>query len=181
MPLGARLVIAAAMAVLGAAGVQAGQSAGSWTDPPARTPSVQPEAEPAKEAPKAAAPAPAAQQAAPPVARAEAPRKPARAARRETRRTTARPRVAARAVPRVQEERRAVYAARPAPRRLRYAEPMPVGIAPLPGETMADPRMERLSSAEAAGYLVVRRRTVVYPDGRAIRIYRPLEAGDEFD
>ena len=45
----------------------------------------------------------------------------------------------------------------------------------------AVPSLERLGSAEAAGYLVVRRRTIVYPDGRAIRIYRPAEEGGLFD
>lgn len=177
MPLGSRLVLALVMAVLGSAGARAGQSAGSWTDPPARAPAPQ------SEAPAAAAPpkveAPPVQRAAPPVARAETPRKPAKAVRREARRVTPqRPRIVARAAPReARVERRVVQAA---PRRLRYAEPLPVGVVPT-REAMADPRLERLGSAEAAGYLVVRRRTIVYPDGRAIRIYRPAEEGGLFD
>ena len=38
-----------------------------------------------------------------------------------------------------------------------------------------DQRLDRLSTAVGSGYLVMRRRTVEYPDGRVIRFYRPVE------
>ncbi|GJD35861.1 hypothetical protein [Methylobacterium aerolatum] len=40
-----------------------------------------------------------------------------------------------------------------------------------------DERFDRLSTAVPSGYLVMRRRTIEYPDGRTIRIYRPAEDG----
>ena len=47
-----------------------------------------------------------------------------------------------------------------------------------PGYT--DERLDRLSSAQAAGYLVVRRRTVQFPDGRTLRVYRPDDGGEPY-
>lgn len=41
-----------------------------------------------------------------------------------------------------------------------------------------DARLERLGPAVHSGYLVMRRRTVEYPDGRVIRFYRPADEGD---
>jgi hypothetical protein len=48
------------------------------------------------------------------------------------------------------------------------------------GPGYADERLERLGAAEAAGYLVVRRRTVEFPDGRSLRVYRPDDEGEPF-
>jgi hypothetical protein len=53
------------------------------------------------------------------------------------------------------------------------------GYGPGYGAGYADERLDRLSSAAAAGYVVVRRRTVVFPDGRTLRVYRPDE-GEPF-
>ncbi|WP_331294053.1 hypothetical protein [Methylobacterium radiotolerans] len=47
-----------------------------------------------------------------------------------------------------------------------------------PGYT--DDRLDRLSSAQAAGYVVVHRRTVQFPDGRTLRVYRPDDEGEPF-
>ncbi|MGU3420160.1 hypothetical protein ACLBYB_17305, partial [Methylobacterium sp. D54C] len=43
-----------------------------------------------------------------------------------------------------------------------------------------DDRLDRLSSAQAAGYVVVHRRTVQFPDGRTLRVYRPDDEGEPF-
>ena len=48
------------------------------------------------------------------------------------------------------------------------------------GPGYADERLERLRAAEAAGYLVVRRRSVEFPDGRSLRVYRPDDEGEPF-
>ncbi|MGT2479962.1 hypothetical protein ACU4GR_16300 [Methylobacterium oryzae CBMB20] len=56
----------------------------------------------------------------------------------------------------------------------------PTGTAPAYAPGYVDERLDRLSSAEAAGYLVVRRRTVQFPDGRTLRVYRPDDAGEAF-
>lgn len=198
MPHGARTSLAALILLFGIGAVTAEPAPGTtWTDPPAH--------KPAAEVPdrKAAAPAPAAT-AAPstPAAVAEqarptrAPRKtaarraPARTApsRIATRRTAPnrvaaaphRPRVAT-ASPRVIAGPRIAAEAPPLPPAggYGYARYRPYGYGPGYGPGYADERFDRLSSAEAAGYLVVRRRTVVFPDGRALRVYRP-DDGEPF-
>ncbi len=76
-----------------------------------------------------------------------------------------------------------VYAAPPYP----YA-PLPVGrvAGPVDGErnpifSGGDDRMRRIAAAQAAGYLVVRARSVQYPDGRMMRSYRAYEDDDGLD
>ena len=120
---------------------------------------------------------------------------------REVRRT--RPPVVAeaprRATPRPAER----HAVRPAPRRViaraytprsfapappyPYA-PLPVGrvVGPVDGErnpifAEGDDRTRRIAAAQAAGYLVVRARSVQYPDGRMMRSYRPYDEDDGID
>ncbi|MCJ2053312.1 hypothetical protein [Methylobacterium sp. J-070] len=187
MPHGARTRLAALILLLGVGGASAEPAAGTtWTDPPTHKPAA--ETAPARrETP--AAPAPTAT--ATPAAAA-----PARAARRT---------VAARRPP---ERRITRSAAQPvrrvaaAPRRPRFVAARPrriytpqvVAVVPPAGPPegdaryraygygpgYADERLERLSSAEAAGYLVVRRRTVQFPDGRTLRFYRPDDGGEPF-
>jgi hypothetical protein len=60
-----------------------------------------------------------------------------------------------------------------------YARYRPYGYGPGYGPGYADERLDRLHSAESAGYLVVRRRTVQFPDGRTLRVYRP-DDGEPF-
>ncbi|MCJ2140115.1 hypothetical protein [Methylobacterium sp. E-066] len=182
MPYGARTSLAALILslALSATGARAEQASG-WTDPPAR-----------KAAP-AASPAEA-QKAVPPPASTPAAAAPARKA------------VAARAVPKRVATRHPAPALKPVaviPHRPRVAaapaRPIRphrmVAIAPPPpplpdgypryraynyGPGYADERLERLRAAEAAGYLVVRRRSVEFPDGRSLRVYRPDDEGEPF-
>ena len=115
-----------------------------------------------------AAPAPA------PARKAVARRAPARPAAIARREAPARKRVAAvRRPPR----RLAAMPAQQQPQDPRLGGYRPSGYAQgyVPG--YADEAMERLKAAEAAGYLVVRRRSVEFPDGRSLRTYRPLEDG----
>ncbi len=201
MPHGARTSLAALMLVLGIGGASAESVATTWTDPPAHK-AASPKA-PAAD-PKAAAPAPSAStQAATPAAatetRAGAARRKAVAARRAPERKTAR---AASAPKRVDAARRARVAAAPA--RTVRGTPQVVAAAPPPPEGYAryraynygpgygygyapgyasgytDDRLDRLSSAQAAGYVVVHRRTVQFPDGRTLRVYRPDDEGEPF-
>jgi hypothetical protein len=209
MPHGARTSLAALILLLGIGAVSAEPTPGTtWRDPPAHkpaaeapgpdrtappTPAAAPAASSASSATASAPPTPAAvaEQARP----ARAPRKtaarraPAQAApsRIATRRTapnrvaatTRRPRVAA-ASPRVAAGPRIAAEAPPLPPgAYGYARYRPYGYGPGYGPGYADERLDRLSSAEAAGYLVVRRRTVVFPDGRALRVYRP-DDGEPF-
>ena len=44
-----------------------------------------------------------------------------------------------------------------------------------------DERSRRIREAEEAGFLVVRSRTVEFPDGRRMRTYTPYEETDDFD
>ena len=76
-----------------------------------------------------------------------------------------------------------MYAAPPYP----YA-PLPVRrvAGPVDGErnpifTDGDDRTRRIAAAQAAGYLVVRARSVQYPDGRMVRRYRPYDDDDGLD
>jgi pyruvate/2-oxoglutarate dehydrogenase complex dihydrolipoamide acyltransferase (E2) component len=196
MPYGARLTLAALIVVVGFGGASAEPAPGTtWTDPPAHKPAAQ--KAPAAE-PKAAAPAPVAATpaAAAPVAR-PAPRK-AVAARRTPERRVARgpsphakrvaaaprrARVAAAPVRTFRDPQRAVAVAPPPPPAAEgYARYRAYGYGPGYGyaPVYTDDRLDRLSSAQAAGYLVVRRRTVQFPDGRTLRVYRPEDEGDPF-
>jgi hypothetical protein len=197
MPHGARTSLAALILLLGVGGVSAEPAAGTtWRDPPTHKPAAEKAGETASAADrKAAPPAATASTASTPAAASPAVRP--RAARR----------VAARPAP---ERRAARVAAAPrrvaaAPRRTRtaaaparsfrapqvaaaapppppeaYARERPYGYGPGYGPGYADERLDRLSSAEAAGYLVVRRRTVQFPDGRTLRFYRPDDDGEPF-
>ncbi|WP_375463454.1 hypothetical protein [uncultured Methylobacterium sp.] len=44
-----------------------------------------------------------------------------------------------------------------------------------------DEGARRIAAAQAAGYLVIRSRSVQFPDGRVLRTYRPYEGDDAFD
>ena len=66
--------------------------------------------------------------------------------------------------------------------------PLPVGrvVGPVDGErnpifAEGDDRTRRIAAAQAAGYLVVRARSVQYPDGRMVRSYRPYDEEDGLD
>ncbi|SDO35369.1 hypothetical protein SAMN05216360_12050 [Methylobacterium phyllostachyos] len=179
MPHGARTSLAALILLLGVGSATAEPAAGTtWTDPPVHKPAAE------APAPKAVAPAST------PAAVAEAAR-PAPARKAAARKTGARP--VRSAVRRTAPRRVAAAAHRPriaaaSPRAI--VGPRVVALAPPPegyaryrsygyGPGYADGRLDRLSSAEAAGYVVVRRRTVVFPDGRTLRVYRP-DDGEPF-
>lgn len=163
MPHGVRSSLIAALLCTGFAAHAADGS--TWTDPPPR----QPEA--AKSAPRAVAPqTPAA--VSPPV------RKEARAKRRKAeapRKIAVRHRhvrVAHEAPPpRAVSARAPRIVAMAPPRRYVYRTYSEAGFPP----SYEDQRLDRLSTAVGSGYLVMRRRTVEYPDGRVIRFYRPVE------
>jgi hypothetical protein len=199
MPHGARTSLAALILLLGVGGATAEPATGTtWTDPPTHKPAGASASDR-----KAAAPAPAAAPTAstPAAVAAEArpvPAKRERAARHAPTRTTATRSAPAR-----------IAARRPAPERLAaavrrtrvaaappralvdprvvamvpppegYARYRPYGYGPGYSLGYADERLDRLHSAEAAGYLVVRRRTVQFPDGRTLRVYRP-DDGEPF-
>ncbi|SFL26673.1 hypothetical protein [Methylobacterium pseudosasicola] len=186
MPYGARPSLAALILslTLGVTGAGA-QSASGWTDPPARkpaAPSASP-AEPQKAAPPpastpaAAAPATARKAvAAQPVRKRLATRHAAPAAKRVAA-TPHRPRIAAAAPARtIRAPRMVAVAPPPPPPRDDYPRYRAYNYGP----GYADERLERLRAAEAAGYLVVRRRTVEFPDGRSLRVYRPDDEGEPF-
>lgn len=66
--------------------------------------------------------------------------------------------------------------------------PLPVGrvVGPTDGERNpifeeGDDRTRRIAAAQAAGYLVVRARSVQFPDGRTVRSYRPYDEDDGAD
>ena len=201
MPHGARITLAALILLLGVGGAAAEPAQGTtWTDPPSHKQAADkpPAAERivAKPAPPAATPA-ASQLARPAVAeRKTARRTPVRQVQvrhvpvRQAARTSYAPAARRRAV--------AERPMRTAPAPIRMARgPQIVAIAPPPeayaryraygygpgyGYTpgYTDERLDRLSSAQAAGYLVVRRRTVQFPDGRTLRVYRPDASGEPF-
>lgn len=183
-----RLAIAAfALALLPALALaQTTPAPRAWTDPPAR------EAAPTAEAPKPAETPRAATVKAAPAPRTAA--RPVRAARtasvhpapraKVTAHPTAARRVAA-ASPRLRGAghdpavrvvtmRAAPYAGPP----VRYgyvveaapARPMSYG-----SMSYEDMRAARIRRAEEAGYIVVRSRSVEFPDGRRLRTYRPLD------
>ncbi|MHC2106130.1 hypothetical protein [Methylobacterium sp.] len=188
MPYGARTSLAALVLALalGATGARA-EPASGWTDPPARK--VAPAASPAEaqkaDPPPASTPAAAAPArkavAARPTQKRVATRRPAPEAKRvaTTRGATTahRSRVAAAAARPMRPHRMVAVAPPPPP-------PLPDGYpryrAYNYGPGYADERLERLRAAEAAGYMVVRRRTVEFPDGRSLRVYRPDDEGEPF-
>ncbi|WP_267427405.1 hypothetical protein [Methylobacterium sp. GC_Met_2] len=199
MPHGARTSLAALILLIGVGGATAEPAAGTtWTDPPTHKPAAE---APASDR-KAPAPAAAPTASTPAAVAAEARPAPAKrkmAARHAPARTTAArsapARIAARrASPERLEAsvRRARTAAAP-PRAIvgprvvalvppppeGYARYRPYGYGPGYGPGYADERLDRLHSAAAAGYLVVRRRTVQFPDGRTLRVYRP-DDGEPF-
>lgn len=63
-------------------------------------------------------------------------------------------------------------------RRPAYAQRPPEGR--FEGFVM-DERSRRIRAAEEAGFLVVRSRTVEFPDGRRMRAYAPYEGPNDFD
>ena len=183
MPIRSPLSLGLALAALALApsGTRAEPPAGTWTDPPARS-TAPPRTETAPE--RSAKPsARTADGAAPERVEPVVKKKSVRAAR------TVAPRraVAARPVKRPESVVRSATV-----RPIRVARPLhrdwpPASVvvrAPDPYRPVQvydprDPRLERLWSAEDAGYLAVRGRHVAYPDGRVLRIYRP--SGDEED
>jgi hypothetical protein len=92
------------------------------------------------------------------------------APRRQAVRTVARAPAAAPAVRRV-AQRPAPYAARPPVVRYSYGV-VPDSTGPFVYE---DDRARRIRQAQEAGYLVVRSRSIEFPDGRRLRTYRPYE------
>jgi pyruvate/2-oxoglutarate dehydrogenase complex dihydrolipoamide acyltransferase (E2) component len=189
MPHGARSSLAALILFLGVGGASAEPAAGTtWTDPPTHKPAA--EKAPAADT-KAAAPAQTANTpAAAPEAKPASPAPQSVATRRTPDRRAARgptPAKRVAAAPRrphvAAHTRRArtpqVAAVAPLPPQ-GYARYRPYGYGPGYGPGYADERLERLSSAEAAGYLVVRRRTVQFPDGRTLHFYRPEDEGEPY-
>lgn len=177
MPIGMRssliaLALCTGFGAAWAAGSSGGDKPSTWSDPPARTEAAKPAAQAAK--PPLPAAASAAQQKER-VAKRATPRRERSAERRKS------PRVA-KASPRASRHH---YAARRAPPmigtaptgpRVVYREYPAYSAATYPPD-YDDERLDRLSTAVPSGYLVMRRRTVEYPDGRTLRIYRPAQDG----
>ena len=194
------LLVGLALGAMPAEAQQAAPASSGWTDPPPRgtTPAARSSATPAKqvEAP-AAAPEPAK-----PASAQTAEIRPEPAAAKTHRplahREPRRARTVVEAPARRQVDRSRVLVMRDAvrPRRSaghrtapRFVEVrpyplpetglLPVGrVAASDGRRMAafdDDRANRLAAAQAAGYLVVRARSVRFPDGRVLRTYRPYE------
>jgi hypothetical protein len=197
MPHGARTSLAILILALGTGGASAEPAAGSsWTDPPARKPAAEtsrPIADQKAAAPAAApaTPAAASQAVRPPPAARKAvaarripERTVSRSAPRPAKRLAAAPRRAhvAATPPRTLRNPRFVAIAPPPPQSDRYLRDRPYGYGYGSGygANYADDRLERLRAAEAAGYLVVRGRTVQFPDGRTLRVYRPVDSGEPF-
>lgn len=162
-----------------------------WTDPPAKTEPSSKTVPSAKTAPSSPPSQAATTQSAPSKQAVSVDRPTTRT--RVSTRVAAKPRraetrVEARAVTRM---RRTVAerplatqpsATRPVPARITgrpaYAQRMPVGRFESFG---MDERSRRIREAEEAGFLVVRSRTVEFPDGRRMRTYTPYEEPDDFD
>lgn len=154
----------------------------AWTDPPARE-----TAGPKVEAPK---PVEAVKAATVPAAQPSAPR-PGR-----TKAASVRPAPRAKVAARAPVPRRQVVGTAPRLRgpgqdsgfrvvtvRPRSYVPAPVirygyvvGEMPVRPMVYDDGRAARIRQAEEAGYLVVRSRSVEFPDGRRLRTYRPVDA-----
>ncbi len=176
MPTGMRssFIALALCSLIGVA--QAASPASTWLDPPPR----------GTDANKAVAPTP--KPSTPAAFATEQPSHPpagmavSRPKRVATRRTPPKARIATRSPPRhrhVAVSRRPSVPSRMASIRPPFvAQAYPAYRAVDYPQDYEDARLERLSSAVHSGYLVMRRRTVEYPDGRVIRIYRPAEDGD---
>ncbi|KAA0125124.1 hypothetical protein CIW48_05200 [Methylobacterium sp. P1-11] len=199
MPHAARTGLAALMLALGLGSASAESVATTWTDPPAHKPAAEkaPAADQKVAAPAPAATTPAASTRARPassrrkaVAARHVPEKTARAASPGAKRVAATPRrarVVAAPTRTIRSAPQSVAAAPPPPpegyaRYRAYNYGPGYGYAPAYGyaQGYTDDRLDRLSSAQAAGYVVVRRRTVQFPDGRTLRVYRPDDEGEPF-
>jgi hypothetical protein len=176
MPTGIRNSVYAMVlaSVLGSA--QAATPATTWSDPPAhKTEAEKPAAPAAKPVPPTAATEPRTE---PTSGMAVSPRR-----KTVTRRATPKVRSASRVIPR---PRQVVVARHPVatPRAIASRPLVMVGAYPayrvvdLPPD-YEDARLERIGPALRSGYLVMRRRTITYPDGQVIRIYRPAEGDDD--
>ena len=191
MPHGARTPLAALIMSLALAAPAAWAEPGStWTDPPARKPA--PVTSPAEARtpapPSASTPAASTTAAKAPVAARKAVAARSAPQRMATHRAAPAPesaplrvaahraRVAA-APARIARPHRMVTIAPPPPPQSRYWS---YGYGPGYGSGYADDRLERLRAAEAAGYMVVRRRTVEYPDGRSRGVAGPDAEGDRY-
>lgn len=164
MPFGGRSSLIALLLCSSAAAQAAGETSSTWTDPPARAPEAgKPSAPPTP----AAISEPRRQESKTIGKTSSAVRKTAtrRAHLRVARRV---PHLAPSPVPRV------LAAASPRPTMHRYHAYRVYSAAGFPPD-VEDERLDRLSSAVGSGYLVMRRRTVEYPDGRVIRYYRPAD------
>lgn len=200
MPVGARgilgtaLLMGLALGALPAGAQETTPASRGWTDPPQRgaapaardaAPAKQVETPAAAPEPAKAASAKAVETAPGPVAarradvRTAAHREPRQArivAEARPRRSAGRPHIVTREAVRP----RRVAAGRAAPRFVE-AQPyaLPVGrVMGFDGGRMPafdDDRANRLAAAQAAGYLLVRARSVQFPDGRVLRTYRPYE------
>lgn len=203
-PLGLSVVLAAL--VLAQAGARAEPSAGTWTDPPAKS-----AAKSAVEPPEPPGAGVAQERGARSVGAKSVGAKSTETKSTETKSAETKSAETGSATPRAEPvKRKPVRAVRaPAPRRTVAARPVrrpepvvrsatvrPVRVArPLhrdwpPAEPVyvapraydpRDPRLERLWSAEEAGYLAVHGRHVAYPDGRTLRIYRPSRDDEDLD
>lgn len=193
---GARTSLAALILALGLGGASAESVATTWTDPPAHKPATEkaPAADQKAAAPATAASTPAAATKVRPTpakrtavaARREPERKAARGPSSTAKRFAAAPRRAriAAAPARMIRSGPQIAAAAPPPPPEGYARYRAYNYGPGYGYGYApddtDDRLDRLSSAQAAGYVVVRRRTVQFPDGRTLRVYRPDPEGEPF-
>ncbi|UMY17372.1 hypothetical protein MMB17_22565 [Methylobacterium organophilum] len=190
-------------------GREARPGQGSWTDPPARTAAPDKSAESAKAAERAApvagARAPSSQERQRPekVAR-QSPTPAASGLARPPRRATAQRTRTVKAAPAKARPTRVATRSRP-PRReagpvlvrdraparavdgFAYgpAYPTPRDYPVMVGrrlerEGWEDERAHRIARARAAGFLVMRARTVRYPDGTVVRSLRPVSVEDDF-
>lgn len=172
MPSGVRSSLIAFALLTGFAIPAVSEPATTWTDPPARKPDA------AKTSPQPTVATPAA--VSPPrrevkrMARVTRPSHRA-VAQRRVRVAHQRPRRA----PATTAYRSQVFAMGPARpvvvRRYTYPVYSDAGFPP----SYEDARLDRLSTAVSSGYLVMRGRTIEYPDGRLIRVYRPADGEAE--
>lgn len=156
-----------------------------WTDPPAKTvPSSKtaPSSPPSQAATTQSAPSKQAVSVDRQAARTRVAAKPRQPRLAESRVETGRRRMVAERPRLAQPLAVRPSATRPVPARMTrrpvYAQRLPVGR--FEGFEM-DERSRRIREAEEAGFLVVRSRTVEFPDGRRMRTYTPYEEPDDFD
>jgi hypothetical protein len=171
-------LIALALCLTAGTALAAGP-ASTWSDPPARKAEGDRPAATVPDSTPKPAPTPGV------ASRTKGTEPPAGMAMSRRQRIAARPKrhkahVAARPAPR----RQPVIAARhPAPilasRRPFVAGSYPAYRAVDFPHDYEDERLERLGTAVRSGYLAMGRRSVVYPDGRVIHVYRPIDAGED--